>query len=74
MITTDTTDLVKKADHNAKINETKKEITDDDHDKYITTESFNKSASDNVTARLAKANLTIKNDIANLVKKDRLWW
>ena len=40
----DTSDLVKKkTDYNAKINEIKnKIITDHDHDKYITTQEFNK--------------------------------
>ena len=43
--------------------------TDHDHDKYITTQEFNKLAAENVTARLAQANLASKNDIANFVKK-----
>ena len=36
--TTDTSDLVKKTDYNTKINKIKKKITDDKHDKYITTQ------------------------------------
>ena len=48
------------------------EITaDHDHDKYITTEEYNKLTSENFTARLKQANLTSKSDIANFVKKDR---
>ena len=37
--------------------------------KYITTQVFNKLASENFTARLAQANLASKRDIANFVKK-----
>ena len=43
--------------------------TDHDHDKYITTQEFNKLASENFTAILAQANLASKGDIANFVKK-----
>ena len=61
--------LVKK---NTKINKIEKKITDHNHDKYdkyITTEEFNKLTSKNLDARLAQANLTRKNDIADFVKK-----
>ena len=61
--------LVKK---NTKINKIEKKITDhnhDEYDKYITTEEFNKLTSKNLDARLAQANLTRKNDIADFVKK-----
>ena len=34
--------LVNKNEYNTKINETEQKITDDDHDKYITTEEFNR--------------------------------
>ena len=34
--TAGTSELVRKTDHNTKINETEKKITDLDHDKYIT--------------------------------------
>ena len=44
-------------------------LTDHDHDKYITTQEFNKLTSENFTARLKQANLGSKNDIANFVKK-----
>ena len=40
-----------------------------DHDKYITTQEFNRLISENFTARL-KHNLVSKNDIVNFVKKD----
>ena len=39
---TDPSELVKKADYKTKINEIEKKITDDNHDKYITTQEFNK--------------------------------
>ena len=43
--------------------------TNHNHDKYITTQEFNKLTSENFTARLAQANLASKSDIANFVKK-----
>ena len=62
--------LVKKTDYNTKISEIKNKITaDHDHDKYITTQEFNKLASEIFTARLAQANLASKSDIDNVVKK-----
>ena len=59
----DVSNLVKEANYNTKISETENKITTDhDHDKYIITqESF--------AARLAQANLAIKSDIANFIKK-----
>ena len=42
---------------------------DNDHDKYITTQEFNKSTSENFATRLAQANLASKSDIANFLKK-----
>ena len=42
---------------------------DHDHGKYITTQEFNKLTAENFTARLAKANLRSKYDIASFVKK-----
>ena len=48
------------------------EITSDrDHDKYITTQELNDLTAQIVASRLGKANLTNKNDIANLVKKKK---
>ena len=62
--------LVKKTNYNTKISETENKITrDHDHDKYITTQEFNKLASENFNARLAQANLASKIDISNFVKK-----
>ena len=40
-----------------------------DHDKYITTQQFNKLTSESFTARLKQANLASKHDLANFVKK-----
>ena len=61
---TDTSDLVEKADYNTKITAIEKKTTDHNHDKYIITQKCNKLKSDNFTA-----NLGSKNDIANFVKK-----
>ena len=46
-----------------------KRISDHDNDKYITTPEFNRLTAENFAARLAEANLTSKNDIANFVKE-----
>ena len=46
-----------------------KKTPDHDHDKYIATQEFNKFKAENFTARLAKANLARKKDIANFAKK-----
>ena len=67
--TADSNYIVKKADYNTKINEIEKKIADHYHDKYITTQKFNKLTADNFTARLAQANPASKNDIADFVKK-----
>ena len=45
----------------------------DDHGKYITTQEFNKSTTDNFDAGLKKqANLTAKADFADFVEKSDL--
>ena len=50
-----------------KINEIENIITtDQDHDKYFTTQEFNKLTSENFPARLKQANLASKNDIVIL--------
>ena len=65
--------LVKKIDYNTKIIEIENKITTDhDHDKYITTQEFDKLAAESFTATLAQANLASKNDIANFVKRQIL--
>ena len=51
---------------NQKVYLADKITTHDDHDKYITTQKFNKLTSEDSTARLAKAHLASKND--------RSWW
>ena len=58
----------KKTDYNTSTCENENEITTD-HDKYITTQEFNKSTSETFTVRFTEANLASKNDIANFVKK-----
>ena len=63
--------LVKKTDYNTNNNEIENKITTDhDHDKYNTAQEFNKLTSDDLSARLAQANLASKSDIANFIKKD----
>ena len=65
--------LVKKSDYNAKINEIENRIaTDLGHDKHITTQKFNKLIKENFTARSKQVNLASKNDIDNFVKKTNL--
>ena len=51
---------IMKTDYNTKINEIEKKITDHDHDKYITTQGFNKLTSEDFTVRLAQTNLARK--------------
>ena len=61
--------LVKKTDYSTKINETEKEITDHNHDKYITTPEFNKFTAEFFDLRLKRANLGSQSDIDNFVNK-----
>ena len=49
-----------------------KKKNDHDHDKYITTQEFNKLAAEIFSAILQQENLLSKNDIANSVKKTGL--
>ena len=70
--TIDTSDLVKKADYNTIIEDIEKIILD--HDKYITSNEFNKLTKDNFAERLKQANVASKNDIADFVKKHIFWW
>ena len=59
-----------KTDYNTKISKIENKIkTDDDHDKYITTQDFLKLEAEHFTARLVQANLVCKSDIANFVKE-----
>ena len=65
--------LSKKTDYDTKISEIENKITTDhDHDKYITTQEFNKLTSENFNTRLAQANLASKSDIANFIKRQIL--
>ena len=52
--------LVKKTELTQKINEIEKKITDYNHDKYITTQEFNKLTAEDFVARLKQANLERK--------------
>ena len=62
--------MVKKSDYNTKVSEIENKINvNHDHDKYITTQEFNKLTSESFTERLKQANLASKNDIADFVKK-----
>ena len=54
--------LVRKTDYNTKITEIEKNLTDHNHDKYITIPKFNKLSTDDFNARLAQANLITKTD------------
>ena len=54
--------LVKATDYDTNVNEIEKNITDQKHDKYITTSEFNKLTAENLAARLAQANLVTKTD------------
>ena len=58
-----------KTDYNTKTNETGKEITDHNHDKYITNLEFNVLTAENFPARSAQANLATKSNIANFINK-----
>ena len=44
-------------------------MTNDDHDKYITTPDLNKLTAENFDARLKQENLASKSDITNFAKK-----
>ena len=60
----------KRTDYNTQINLIEKKITTDhDHDKYITTQEFNKLKSEDISVWLSQANLATKNDIVHFVKK-----
>ena len=63
--TPDNTSLIKKTDYDEKILDIEKKVTDNDHDKYITTSEFNKLATENFKSRLAQANLVAKTDFDN---------
>ena len=54
--------LVKKADYNAKISDIENKLNNHNHYKYIDTSESNKLASDVFNLRLAQANLITKTD------------
>ena len=61
--TTDTIDLVKKADYNTK---------NGNIEIYTTTQEFNKFMADNFPARLVQGKLTPKDNIADFVKRNHI--
>ena len=60
--------LVKKQIMAQKLLKMKKKLTDDDHDKYITTPEFNNLAAKFFPARLAQANLIRKTNFHDKLK------
>ena len=56
----DVSSLVKKTNCDTKISELEKELTDHDHEKYISTPKFNTLAAIVFNAKLAQANLITK--------------
>ena len=56
----DVSSLVKKTNYDTKISELEKELTDHDHDKYITTPKFNTLTASVFNAKLAQTNLITK--------------
>ena len=61
-----TSDLVKQADYNTKIDEIEKKKIDHDHEKYITTQEL---TAENFAARLKQANLKSKSNISDFLNK-----
>ena len=59
ILTTATSDLVKKADCKTKISEVEKKILDHDHDKYIATQEVNNLMTDSFAARLKQLKLIL---------------
>ena len=64
--TTYTSDLVKQADYNTKIDEIENKKIDHDHEKYITTQEL---TAENFAARLKQANLKSKRNISDFLNK-----
>ena len=58
----DVSNLVKQTDYNTKVTDIENKLNNHDHDKYINTSEFNKSAADVFNARIAQANLITKID------------
>ena len=51
---------LKKTDYNTKVTEIENKLNNNNHDKYIDIQEFNKLAADDFNARLAQANLITK--------------
>ena len=64
--------LVKKIDYITKISKTEKQISDHEHDKYLTTPEFNNLNEENFAARLEQVSLASKNNIAALYKNTQI--
>ena len=58
----DVSSLIKKTEHDTKISDIEKKITDHNHDKCITTPEFNTMAASVLNARSAQANVITKTD------------
>ena len=54
--------MVKKTDCNTKVTEIENNLNNHNHDKYIDTSEFNKSAVEVFNVRIAQANLVTKTD------------
>ena len=65
----DVSGLVTKIDYNAKVSEIEKKVSDNNHDKYITTPEFNILAARIFNARLGQADLVAKTDFDAKLKK-----
>ena len=59
--------ISQKTDHNTKISQIEKKVTDQDHDKYITSSEFN-----NLTAKSFAAVLSLNKKITQT--KKRIYW
>ena len=57
--------LIKRKDCETKIAEIEKKVTNQNHDRYITTSEFNKLTKEDFAARLAQANLITNTDFDN---------
>ena len=63
---------VEQPDYNTEISEVENKITtDQDHDKYIRTQEFNKLTTEHPSGKLAEANLASESDINNFLKKTK---
>ena len=70
--TPNVSNLVKNIDYITNISKTEKQISDHEHDKYLTTPEFDNLNEENFAARLEQVNLASKNNIAALYKKTQI--